>query len=307
MNNVIVSVIIPTYKRSEDLARAVNSCLNQTLSEIEVIVVDDNGKNTIHGKKTEEVMQQYARDNRVIYIQHDKNKNGSAARNTGIRASSGEFISFLDDDDNYLPQRLEKMVNRMTALDDSWGACYTGYVKHLENGKDLFSKENNEGNLFKQTLMRSLHIGSGANMFFRKSAIEKVGLFDESFSRNQDLEYMTRMLKEYKIACVDEVLMEVNKDIRTNQVTYEQCYEREMLFRQRFLPYKLLLDKKSQREIDIMYDIDWMRDCLSMRKYVQLIRTFFKARIPIKVMISYLAYVYDRWKRNSCYGFIVKI
>ena len=110
---VKVSVIIPTYKRSTVICRAVDSVLAQTLDSVEVIVVDDNGIGTEAGIKTAEVMEKNYSDNtKVHYIQHEKNKNGSAARNTGIRAAHGEFISFLDDDDIYLPERLEKMVAR---------------------------------------------------------------------------------------------------------------------------------------------------------------------------------------------------
>ena len=103
-------------------------------------------------------MAKYKDDDRVKYLQHEINKNGSAARNTGIRVAVGKYISFLDDDDIYLPMRLEKMYNKMETLDDSWGACYTGYIKNMENGTKQFSAEKNEGDLFRQALMRSLYI-----------------------------------------------------------------------------------------------------------------------------------------------------
>ena len=109
---VKVSVIIPTYHRSECIVRAVDSVLSQTLQDIEVIVVDDNGKATDEGEKTAKIMAGYTNNPKVIYLRHDVNKNGAAARNTGIRNAAGEYISFLDDDDIYLPQRLELMVER---------------------------------------------------------------------------------------------------------------------------------------------------------------------------------------------------
>jgi len=207
--SVKVSVIVPTYKRSEDIARAVDSVLAQTIDSFEVIVVDDNGVGTEDGEKTAEVMKKYEGDTRVKYLRHEVNKNGSAARNTGIRASEGDYISFLDDDDTYCPGRLLAMYNKLESLDDSWGACYTGYVKYMANGKKQYSAEKNEGDLFLQALMRSLYIGSGSNLFFSRKAVEDIGLFDESFRRNQDLEYLARILKKYKMAYVDEVLNEL--------------------------------------------------------------------------------------------------
>ena len=99
MNEELVSVIIPTYKRSEMLPRAVESALNQTYSNIEVVVVDDNDPESTWRKDTSERMLQFKNDNRVKYICHEKNSNGSVARNTGIKNSAGSIIAFLDDDD----------------------------------------------------------------------------------------------------------------------------------------------------------------------------------------------------------------
>ena len=93
-NQGLVSVIIPTHKGSENICRAVDSVLSQTYGSIEVIVVDDNGLGSEEQRKTEEAMGKYSGDSRVTYLTHKVNKNGSAARNTGLRASKGEYIAF---------------------------------------------------------------------------------------------------------------------------------------------------------------------------------------------------------------------
>lgn len=307
MGNVKVSVIIPTYKRTEDITRALDSVLSQTLQEIEVIVVDDNGIGTDCGIATQEAMRLYKDNEKVIYIQHEKNKNGSAARNTGIKAAKGEYISFLDDDDVYHPERLEKICRKMDLLDNSWGACYTGYVKHQPNGQDQYSSETVEGDVFVQALMRSFYIGTGSNLFFRRTVIEDIGLFDESFKRNQDLEYIVRVLKKYKIAYVDEVLVEKFHDIRTVHLTFEQSRERESTFREKFSHNLEGLPDKTQREIKIMWDIDWIRTLLDRRLYGKVIKQIFKSKIPLQVWISYAKYVMNRKKNNSSYGFVVKL
>lgn len=303
----IVSVVIPSYKRAEVIQRAVDSVLNQTMQDIEVIVVDDNGLGTPAGLATAEKMQKYAGDSRVTYLQHEVNKNGSAARNTGIRAAKGKYIAFLDDDDAYLPQRFEKMCARMEQLDESWGACYSGYVKHMPNGGEQYSAEKNEGDLFLQALMRSLYIGSGSNLFFRRSAVEKVGLFDESYRRNQDLEYLVRILKEYKIAYVDDVLFEIFFDIRTDESTDAQRLERETLFRKNFAHHLENLSKKEKRAVLCMYELDWIRACINHRKFGDAVKTMLRARIPLYVYIDYFKYAVDRSKNHLSYGFVVKI
>ncbi len=305
--SVKVSVIIPTYKRSEDIARAVDSVLAQTIDSFEVIVVDDNGVGTPDGDKTAAVMEKYKDNPCVKYLRHETNKNGSAARNTGILASCGEYISFLDDDDTYRPERLQAMYEKMESMNESWGACYTGYVKHMANGKKQYSAEKNEGDLFVQALMRALYIGSGSNLFFRRSVVEEIGLFDVSFRRNQDLEYLVRVLKKYKMAYVDEVLMDIYYDVRTVHLTREQSIEREKLFRERFAPYLVGLSEKEIREILVMYAIDNMRSAVSGKRYGEAVGIMLRERVPVKTLIQYAGYVYDRKKNNSCYGFVVKL
>lgn len=305
--NPKVSIIIPTYKRHKDICRAVDSVLAQTYDDFEVIIVDDNGIKTEDGKLTALEMERYKDNEKVIYIQHEINKNGSAARNTGIRASKGKYIGFLDDDDVYCPKRIEKICEKMERLDNSWGACYTGYVKHQANGIDQFSAEHVEGDVFLQTLMRSFYIGSGSNLFFRRTAIDEIGLFDESFLRNQDLEYLVRILEKYKIAYVEDVLMEAFYDIRTSHLSLEQSVEREKLFRDRFSVYLNNLNEVEKREVTIMWDIDWIRILIGRRKYCKAAVALLKAKIPVKVLFAYGKYILDRKKTNTSYGFVVKL
>ena len=110
--NPLVSVIIPTYKRSDMLPRAINSVLKQTYENVQVVVVDDNDSNSEYRRCTEKQMSFYANDKRVKYIRHCKNSNGAVARNTGIKNADGEIITFLDDDDVYQTDKIKKQVSR---------------------------------------------------------------------------------------------------------------------------------------------------------------------------------------------------
>lgn len=200
----LVSVIIPTYKRPDTLDRAINSVLAQTYKNIEIIVVDDNNFDSEGRVLTEAKMALFANNPQVIYIKHEKNKNGSAARNTGARASNGEFIAFLDDDDQFLPKKIESQVAKLQSLSDDWGFCYNHYYTQKGNEKLVSVKEHREGDLFLVALKQGISVNAGSNLLIRRTAFESINGFDESFKRNQDHEFLVRLLKKYKMAYVEE-------------------------------------------------------------------------------------------------------
>jgi len=100
----LVSVIITTYNRAYCLKKAITSAINQTYDNLEIIVLDDGSTDN-----TELVVKKIS-DSRIVYIRHQKNKGIGAARNTGIKNSKGSFIAFLDSDDEYLPEKIEKSL-----------------------------------------------------------------------------------------------------------------------------------------------------------------------------------------------------
>lgn len=298
-----VSVIVPTYKRSSCIQRAVDSVLNQSLNDIEVIVVDDNGIGTIDGNLTYSKMLKYKDNKRVVYIRHKINQNGAVARNTGIKHAQGKYIAFLDDDDEYLPLRLEKLYLKMESLDESWGACYSSYIKVMKNGSIQKSNEKIEGDVYLYTLMRSLYIGSGSNLFVRRSVIDTIGMWDETFKRNQDLEFMIRIFKNYKLAFVDEILMKANYDVRNNTLSFKENYNREFLFRKKFSHHLTELSEENRRQVHIMYDLDLIRLCIGYRKFMRVLQIMIKSDIPFKIYLAYIKYALDRKKNRTCYGF----
>lgn len=206
----LVSVVIPTYKRPDTLTRAIDSVLAQTYPNVEVLVVDDNNPNTEGRLFTEEIMSAYENNDRVKYIKHSHNKNGSAARNTGARSSKGEYVAFLDDDDEYTPLRIESMLKRFSELPSDYGACYSRYLFRMPDGKQISSKEKREGSLFKEALMKDLIIGFGSNNLVKRVAYDAIGGFDETFKRNQDHEFLIRLLQQYKLGYCDELGLIIN-------------------------------------------------------------------------------------------------
>lgn len=260
MKEYICSVIIPTYKRPDTLDRAINSVLNQSLKEVEVIVVDDNNPDTEGRLLTEEKMKQFEDNPRVQYIKHEFNKNGSAARNTGARAASGKWVAFLDDDDEFLPKKLEMQLMALNNRDEEWACCYSKYATKKPGEKPVECGENREGNLYIEALMREFHIASGSNLLVRKTAFEDINGFDESFLRNQDIEFLTRLLQKYKIAYSDYCGLIVN--IHFNHGYFD---EQEIInqYIERFKPFVSVLTSEEQalfyKKINLQRFFDYFR------------------------------------------------
>lgn len=205
----LVSVIIPTYNRPTFLRRAINSVLNQTYKDVEIIVVDDNNPGTNARKETEKIMSIYHNVPNVHYVKHTSNKNGSAARNTGIRTSKGKYIAFLDDDDEFFPNKIAAQVGRLKRLSQDYVCCYSRFQTKRGDKVMTYSREMREGALLTDALMRNLMICAGSNLLVTRDAVMQIGGFDESFKRNQDLEFLVRLLSIGKIAYSNELGLNV--------------------------------------------------------------------------------------------------
>lgn len=229
--NELVTVIIPTYKRAKYLQRAINSVLTQSYSNIELIVVDDNDPNSDFRKDTENVINKYEKE-KILYIKHEKNKNGAAARNTGIRNASGKYITFLDDDDFFFKDRIKYLVEDLEANKDY--ACVYSSCVFFENNKiKKIIYANKNGNMQIETLKQKTYFGTGSNMFFRKSVFKDIGEFDESFQRHQDLEIMVRFFNKFKILNDKRILVAKCEEDKGNfpNITKAIIYKEKFLER----------------------------------------------------------------------------
>ena len=112
----LVSIIITTYRRAELLNRSISSVLNQTYEYIEIIVVDDNNPDSSDRMETERVMEFYRDNPKVVYIRQSCNQRQPAALNAGIKNAKGKYIGFLDDDDEFLPHKIEMQVKALEEL-----------------------------------------------------------------------------------------------------------------------------------------------------------------------------------------------
>lgn len=178
--NPKVSIIIPTYKRSEYLERAIESVLNQTYSNIEIIVVDDNDPKSHYREETEKKMEKYTDIQKVVYIKNKENLGGALARNEGIFKATGDYVTFLDDDDIYLPKKIEVQLDYM--LKNDCDLTFTDTSIHNTKDKLIdyrehkYVKDLSNNELLKQHIMH--HLTPTATYMFKKQAIVSIGGFD---------------------------------------------------------------------------------------------------------------------------------
>lgn len=293
-----VSVIIPTYKRPDTIKRAVDSVINQTYQNVEVIVVDDNPPESEERKRTQTAMSEYKNNPKVSYILHPQNKNGSAARNTGLRNANGEFIMFLDDDDEFLPEKVERQLKVMQDKDETWGASYAGFEKIYKN-KTTHSANYREGNLLVDALMRNIFIAAGSNLMIRKSVCEEIGFFNETFPRNQDLEFLVRILQKYKIAHCDYIGLRVYAHYGLN-VDFERVTN---LFLENFAPYINQLKPNDQERVSRMINLQLLRYRFSKRKYKDAMYLFTSGKVRIWDSIRYTSYLMKRYLNSTIESF----
>lgn len=302
MSDPLVSVVIPTYRRPENLKRCIWSVLNQTYANVEVYVVDDNDPDTEARLETERIMKTFADNAKVNYIQHEHNKNGSAARNTGWRRSKGKYVTFLDDDDEIAESRIEKQVRYLEALDDTWGMCYTGYQVIKETGEKRVSSEKRSGNCYVDALMRTMYICAGSNLFLRRSVVEEIGGFDESFMRNQDIEFLARAAEKYKLAYIDECLLTIHQEGK-REISFEKIDSYAKYYIGKFQERIDSLPEKDRERVISVLSLERCRVAFMAKEYSAGIRILKGNRVKIRYILRYARYILDRLITHKSYGF----
>jgi glycosyltransferase involved in cell wall biosynthesis len=191
-----VSVIIPTYNRAQFLPRAIRSVQGQTFRDWELIVVDDG---SIDG--TQQLLRAWA-DMRVV---SQPNRGVSAARNAGVRIASGEWIAFLDSDDEWRPEKLERQMECVANRPAIW--IWHTDETWFRNGKLLRQKAHHrkQGGLFFDRAVERCLISPSSVMIHRR-LVERVGLFDESLPAAEDYDLWLRVTAFYEVGFVPEPL-----------------------------------------------------------------------------------------------------
>ena len=236
-----VSVIIPTYKNRGGLSDSINSVLQQGCQNlIEIIVVDDNDPSSEFRSSTASLMERYAKNPLVRYLCHEANKNGAAARNTGIKAAKGDYIAFLDDDDLFLPNKLNLQVEYLENHKDK-DAVYC----FARRGGKVVSTTALEGNGIRDILLLQSNYFT-PSLMFRHDVLEKINGFDETFRRHQDYDLMLRFFNAgHTIGCIQKVLIEIGLNQGENIPTGEKVNQLKSYFFEKFNGYIEKEDKKT--------------------------------------------------------------
>lgn len=214
----MVSVIIPTYNRPEQLVAAIQSVLAQTWNDFEIIIVDDCGVDV--SKVVRKI-----NDCRISYIRHETNKGLAATRNTALRSANGKYIAYLDDDDEYYPEHLETLLQTLESSRAK--VAYTDAEKYIYesknneiNFKTKFVEHSEEFDRIRLLVQNYIPV---LCLMHEKSCLDEVGLFDETMSVHEDWDLWIRIAHKYpfkhikKTTCGYTLILHSNKNLTTTK------------------------------------------------------------------------------------------
>ena len=260
----LVSVVLPTYNRSSTLGRAIDSVLDQTFANFELIIVDDGSTDD-----TTDVLDAYT-DPRIRIIKHKNSKGGSAARNTGISESRGKHIAFIDSDDKWIESKLERQLKQIESCTNI-SAVYTGYYKNHSGYRELGHIPKHGGNIFEAQLARD-RVNPTSTVLVKSECFDAVGKFDESLDARQDYEMWLRISKEFNFGYIKDplVIMYEGENRITNNIDDRIQSTLDIIDK-----YSMSINNLSESE---------KRDALatqyfSLGRYCQKQRDFTKARL----------------------------
>ncbi len=200
-----VSVVIPSYNSASLLGDALGSVLAQTYQDYEIIVVDDGSTDN-----TRHVVESFQRSN-IKYL-FQPNQGPPVARNTGIRASSGRLIAFLDSDDLWLPSKLEMQVKAMEASPQAGLAYCDMFLYDMKQeavvGPPFLLRSQRpppRGEVFNELSFR--FFGHPSTIMVRKQVFDKIGLFDETLRYCDDFDMLFRIASRYEFELVPDPLV----------------------------------------------------------------------------------------------------
>ncbi|HUC01313.1 MAG TPA: glycosyltransferase [Candidatus Paceibacterota bacterium] len=198
-----VSGIITTFNRKGFAEKALQSVLAQTYKDFELIVLDNSSTDG-----TEEMVKGYS-DPRIVYVKHPQ-LGIAAARNLGVKTAKGEFVGFLDDDDEWLPKKLELQMALFERSSKDVALVYGGFNR-VRDGKiyETFTPRL-RGKVFEDYFCKSDPLtGSASNPLIRRSAFDVSGLYDERLKTSEDWEFYLRLARDFEFDFVPEPILNI--------------------------------------------------------------------------------------------------
>jgi len=198
-----ISVVMPAYNRADAIGRAIESVLGQTHTDVELIVVDDGSTDGTPAR-----VRGYGE--RVILLGDGRNHGSNWARNRGLERATGEIVSFIDSDDEFLPEKLAAVAEIFAGRPDIDGLVDSFELRYpAESGRKPSPRRNpviDDPELFRRAVFaRKLYKATPAISARRKTLIE-IGMFDETLKRRQDMDLLLRLCRAHRCLSTDRVL-----------------------------------------------------------------------------------------------------
>lgn len=216
----LVSVVIPTYARNDMLSRAIDSVLKQTYTNIEILVVDDNPPDSEYRTACEAIMEGYRSENSIRYIRNETNLGGGAARNVGIRQAQGEYVAFLDDDDEYYPERIEKQLAVFLKSDNDRLAmvyCFAEF-RDLEGRGGYTDDRVFRGNCLFEAMEQNC-IAATSQWMVRHDVLTAIGGFAEVPCKQDSQTILKMLIAGYEIDVLEEIQSIYYDYISSNRIS----------------------------------------------------------------------------------------
>ncbi len=267
MNSPLISIVIPTYNRPDFLRRAIGSALNQTYSNLEIIVVDD-----CSDLELDQFRKEFPS---VKFYKNSDNRGACFSRNRGLEVAIGDYINFLDDDDELLPGKIELQVNLFQQSQDPELGMVTCHLLDCRSGDEKIIENRIRGDVYKEMLSGFAVSGTEA-MLFKRSVFDQIKGFDENLESSQEYDLFIRASEFCTIDFVDQVLTRKNRS--ENQISLN--------FDKKIQGAKYLFEKHDKRYREI--------------------GPFFRMKMRMKLYGLVCRFMIGKWFGEKAYRFTIR-
>lgn len=230
-NNLKVSIILPTFNGYRYLRESIESCLNQTYPNIELIIVDDGSSN-----KTKKIISSL-KDSRIKVITLKKNQGLANALNIGFAKAEGDYLTWTSDDNYYHKEAITKMVSFLQEKKADFVYCDYYHFKNDDNSKLILVKLKDSVDLTKEN-------GIGACFLYSKRVKKKVGRYDTNLPLVEDYDYWLRVCRKFKLLHLNKPLYYFRRHSRSLTAKYSQSPKLEKAIQKVKIKNKLVKEKE---------------------------------------------------------------
>lgn len=269
----MLSVIIPTYNRETTISKALESVLNQTYQNFEIIIVDDCSTD-----RTVDIINGFS-SSKIRLLSTEKNSGAARARNIGIKNAKNDIISLLDSDDYYEPSFLEESFNKLHHSSEQIGFMWTGLRVINQDGikTECWKPTFVESNYL--TFLHALHIGTNSGISIKKIVFDKCGYFNESLPAAEDTDFFLRITQQFGFTYIDKPLINIDKRgedrLSKNYTKIAQAYNL-------FLPQHFnTIEQYKKLQFKFYYKLMWLNYHLNDKN---LARCYFKKMRTTKTL-----------------------